>query len=163
MPLVWLSVAFLACAPALTLRRDDLLLFPTAFVALFYASAVWELSRRSRPPSPRSDRRAPDRHRGRRVREPRLRAELPSLQRAGRVVERQVHLRQLRLAGHHPAGRREAIARQLASVGIRNEAQLKTRLRKMVAEAIAEGRRTRAPTRRCSSAAAGRGLLAFVM
>ena len=41
-----------------------------------------------------------------------------------------------------PPERREAIARQLASVGIRNEAQLKTRLRKMVTEAIAGGRRT---------------------
>ena len=40
-----------------------------------------------------------------------------------------------------PPERREAIARQLASVGIRNEAQLKTRLRKMVTDALAEGRR----------------------
>jgi hypothetical protein len=41
-----------------------------------------------------------------------------------------------------PAERREAMARQLATVGIRNEVQLKVRLRRMVAEALAEGRRT---------------------
>jgi hypothetical protein len=141
-PLVWLSLAFLACTPALTLRRDDLLLFPTAFVALFYGSALWELSR---------DRTG-------------LRAAAAAVLLTGilggawlsRVYAQNFHPYSARavwwngkfIYGSYasratiPAGRREAIARQLASVGIRNEAQLKTRLRRMVADAIAEGRRT---------------------
>jgi hypothetical protein len=44
-PLVFLAAAVLACTPALTFRRDDLLLFPVSFAALFYGSALWALAR----------------------------------------------------------------------------------------------------------------------
>jgi hypothetical protein len=142
LPLVWLSVAFLACAPALTLRRDDLLFFPTAFVALFYASALWELAR--------------DRAALRRAAVVVLVTGIVGGAYLSRVYAQNFHPYSARAvwwngkfiygsyASHAtiPAERREAIVRQLATVGIRNEAQLKTRLRKMVAEALAEGRRT---------------------
>ena len=142
MPLVWLSLAVVACAPALTLRRDDLLLFPTAFVALFFGSGLDALSR------------------GR----PFLRRAAMAVLVAGilggayvsRVYAQNFHPYSARavwwngkfIYGSYssratiPPERREAIARQLASVGIRNEAQLKTRLRKMVTEALTQGRRS---------------------
>jgi len=142
MPLVWLSVAFVACAPALTLRRDDLLLFPTAFIALFFASALWELSR----------------HRGslRRAAVVVLLTGVVGGAYLSRVYAQNFHPYSARavwwngkfIYGSYasratiPPARREATARQLASVGIRNEAQLKTRLRKMVTDALKEGRRT---------------------
>jgi len=141
-PLVWLSQAVIACAPALTLRRDDLLLFPTAFVALFFGSALDALSR------------------GR----PLLRKAAAALLVTGilggayvsRVYGQNFHPYSARamwwngkfIYGSYasratiPPERREAMARQLATVGIRNEAQLKTRLRKMVTEALTQGRRT---------------------
>lgn len=141
-PLVWLALAVIACAPALTLRRDDLLFFPTAFVALFYGSALWELSRGSAV----------------------LRRGAAAVLVAGilggsylsRVYGQNFHPYSARavwwngkfIYGSYasratiPPERRAAIARQLASVGIRNEAQLKVRLRRVVAEAIAQGRRT---------------------
>lgn len=141
-PLVWLSAAVLACAPALTLRRDDLLLFPTAFVALFVATALWEVTERR----------------------PAARTAAVALLLTGilggayvsRVYAENFHPYSARavwwngkfIYGSYasratiPPERRHATARQLASVGIRNEAQLKTRLRRMVAEAIAEGRRS---------------------
>jgi len=142
MPLVWLSLAVIACAPALTLRRDDLLLLPTAFVALFFGSGLDALSR------------------GR-----------PLLRRAAMAVLVTgilggAHMSHVYAQNFHPYSaravwwngkfiygsyasratippeRREAIARQLASVGIRNEVQLKIRLRRMVADALAQRRRT---------------------
>jgi hypothetical protein len=142
MPLVWLSAAFLACAPGLTLRRDDLLLFPTAFVALFYVSALFELSRGSAA--------------ARRAAVAVLLLGIVGGARMSRVYAQNFHPYSARavwwngkfIYGSYasratiPSERREAIARQLASVGIRNEAQLKTRLRKMVADAIADGRLT---------------------
>lgn len=42
---LFLAAAVLACTPALTFRRDDLLFFPVGFAALFYASGFWALSR----------------------------------------------------------------------------------------------------------------------
>ena len=142
MPLVWTLAAVVACAPALTLRRDDLLLLPTAFVALFFGSAVEALTR------------------GR----PALRMAGVALLVTGivggaylsRVYAQNFHPYSARavwwngkfIYGSYasratiPPERREAIARQLAAVGIRNEAQLKTRLRRMVTEALAQGRRT---------------------
>jgi hypothetical protein len=142
MPLVWLSVAVLACAPALTLRRDDLLFFPTAFVALFYASALWELSR--------------DHATLRRAAVGVLLTGIVGGAYVSRVYAQNFHPYSARavwwngkfIYGSYasratiPPDRREAVTRQLASVGIRNEAQLKTRLRRMVADAIAENRRT---------------------
>jgi hypothetical protein len=44
-PLVFLAASVLACTPALTFRRDDMLLFPVTFAALFYGSALWALAR----------------------------------------------------------------------------------------------------------------------
>jgi hypothetical protein len=142
MPFVWLALAVAACAPAFTLRRDDLLLFPTAFVALFFASALESLSR------------------GR----PILRGAAVAALMTGilggayvsRVYAQNFHPYSARavwwngkfIYGSYssratiPPERREAMARQLATVGIRNEAQIKTRLRRMVADAIAQGRRT---------------------
>ena len=142
MPLVWILAAVIACAPALTLRRDDLLLFPTAFVALFFGSAL-DLLTRSRPA---------------------VRRAAAALMLTGilagaylsRVYAQNFHPYSARavwwngkfIYGSYasratiPAERREAIVRQLATVGIRNEAQLKTRLRKMVTEALALDRRT---------------------
>jgi len=142
MPLVWLALAVVACAPALTLRRDDLLFFPIAFVALFYGSALWELSR------------------GRAALRPVAVALLVTGIVGGaylsRVYAQNFHPYSARavwwngkfIYGSYasratiPPERREAAARQLASIGIRNEVQLKVRLRRMVTEAIAEGRRT---------------------
>ena len=45
LPLAFLAAALLACAPALTFRRDDMLFFPVAFAALFYVSALGTLWR----------------------------------------------------------------------------------------------------------------------
>jgi hypothetical protein len=142
MPLVWLALAVIACAPALTLRRDDLLLFPTAFVALFFGSAMDALSR------------------GR----PLLRGAAVAMLVTGmlggayvsRVYAQNFHPYSARAVWWNgkfiyggyasratiPQERREAIALQLASVGIRNEAQLRVRLRRLVADALAQGRRT---------------------
>jgi len=142
MPLVWLALAAIACAPALTLRRDDLLLFPTAFVALFYGSALWELSRGSATLG--------------RAAVAVLVAGILGGAYLSRVYAQNFHPYSARavwwngkfIYGSYasratiPSERREAIARQLASVGIRNEAQLRVRLRRMVTEAIALGRRT---------------------
>jgi hypothetical protein len=41
---LFLAAAVIACTPALTFRRDDLLFFPVGFAALFYASGLWALS-----------------------------------------------------------------------------------------------------------------------
>jgi hypothetical protein len=141
MPLVWLSCALVACAPALTLRRDDLLLFPTAFVALFFGSALWELSR--------------DSVTRRRLAMGVLMVGILGGAWLSRVYAQNFHPYSARavwwngkfIYGSYssratiPPQRREAMTRQLATVGIRNEAHLKTRLRGMVTEAIAEGRR----------------------
>jgi len=50
--LVFLASAVLACAPALTFRRDDMLFFPASFAALFYAAALWAIARAH--PAPRA-------------------------------------------------------------------------------------------------------------
>jgi len=42
---VFLASAVLACTPALTFRRDDMLFFAVSFAALFYAGGLWALSR----------------------------------------------------------------------------------------------------------------------
>jgi hypothetical protein len=131
-----------ACAPALTVRRDDVLLFPTAFVALFFGSALWELSR--------------DNATLRRAAVGLLVVGIVGGAWLSRVYAQNFHPYSARAVWWNgkfvygsyasratiPPERREAIARQLASVGIRNEVQLKTRLRRMVTEAIAEGHRT---------------------
>jgi len=141
MPFVWLALALVTCAPALTLRRDDLLLFPTSFVALFYASALWELTR--------------DRAALRPLALGALALGIAGGAWMSRVYGQNFHPESARavwwngkfIYGSYasratiPPERREAMARQLAALGIRNEAQLKSRLRRMVAEAIAEGRR----------------------
>jgi hypothetical protein len=44
-PLLFLAAAVVACAPALTFRRDDMLFFPASFAALFYGTALWTLAR----------------------------------------------------------------------------------------------------------------------
>jgi hypothetical protein len=44
-PLLFLAASVLACTPALTFRRDDMLFFPVSFAALFYGSALWALAR----------------------------------------------------------------------------------------------------------------------
>jgi hypothetical protein len=142
MPLVWLALAVVACAPALTLRRDDLLLFPTAFVALFFASALEALTR------------------GRPVWRRAAVAVLALCILGGAylscVYAQNFHPYSARAVWWNgkfvygsyasratiPPERRQAMERQLATVGIRNAGQLKIRLRRMVAEAIAEGRRT---------------------
>ena len=141
LPFVWLALALVACAPGLTLRRDDLLLFPTSFVALFYASALRELTR--------------DRAALRPVALGILALGIVGGAWLSHVYAQNFHPYSARavwwngkfIYGSYasratiPPARREAMARQLASVGIRNEAQLKTRLRRMVADAIAQGRR----------------------
>jgi len=43
--LVFLAACVVACAPALTFRRDDLLFFPVTFAALFYGTALWSVGR----------------------------------------------------------------------------------------------------------------------
>lgn len=45
-PALWLLAAVIACAPALSIQRDDLLFFPGTFMALFYATAAAALARR---------------------------------------------------------------------------------------------------------------------
>ena len=41
-PLLFLAASVLACTPALTFRRDDMLFFPVSFAALFYGMAEYE-------------------------------------------------------------------------------------------------------------------------
>lgn len=43
--LVFLAASVLACTPALTFRRDDMLFFAASFAALFYGTALWVLGR----------------------------------------------------------------------------------------------------------------------
>ena len=90
--LVWLGSALLACTPGLTVARDDLLLFPVSFASLALATA-WNEIARTRPRAVPALALAgvADRDR-RRVREPRLRRELPPAEPPARVVERPVPL-----------------------------------------------------------------------
>jgi hypothetical protein len=48
-PFVFLAAAVLACTPALTFRRDNLLFLPVSFAAFYYGSGLWALAR-GRPP-----------------------------------------------------------------------------------------------------------------
>ena len=47
--LVFLAASVLACTPALTFRRDDMLFFAVTFAALFYGTALWVLGRQGTP------------------------------------------------------------------------------------------------------------------
>jgi len=47
--LVFLAASVLACTPALTFRRDDMLFFAVSFAALFYGTALWVLGRQGTP------------------------------------------------------------------------------------------------------------------
>jgi hypothetical protein len=42
---LFLAAAIVACAPALTFRRDDMLFFPVSFAALFYGAALEAIAR----------------------------------------------------------------------------------------------------------------------
>jgi len=42
---LFLAAAVIACAPALTFRRDDMLFFPASFAALFYGTALPSIAR----------------------------------------------------------------------------------------------------------------------
>jgi hypothetical protein len=143
-PLLWLGCAVVACAPALTVTRDNLLLFPVTFAALFYAAGFAELARLG----------------------PWVRGAaglvLAILLVGGAAVSRafgeNFHPMSARVLWWNakfvygtyseratiPEERLRAVRRQLASVGIRSEPQM-FRMRALVAEAIAAGRRRPGP------------------
>jgi hypothetical protein len=143
--LVWLAGALLACAPGLTVARDDLLLFPVSFASLALATA-WNEIARTRP------------------------AALPALALAvaivaaggayvSRVYAENFHPQSLRLAwwnGRYlygayseratmPDERRAAGEAHLRSMDIHHARHHLSRTAKLVERAIAEGRRRPAP------------------
>jgi hypothetical protein len=138
---VWLTAALLACAPGLTVARDDLLLFPVSFASLALTTA-WNEIVRARP------RLAP------------IVAAAALLVALGgghvsRVYAENFHPRSLRLAwwnGRYlygayaeratmPDERRAASQEHLRSMGIRNARHHLRRTWKLARRAIAEGRR----------------------
>lgn len=139
--LVWLASALLACAPGLTVARDDLLLFPVSFAALALATA-WNEVVRARP----------------RLR-PAVAAAALAIAIGGahvsRVYAENFHPRSLRLAwwnGRYlygayseraamPDERRAALQAHLGSMGIHNARHHLRRTWKLVRRAVAEGRR----------------------
>ena len=139
--ILWLAAALLACAPGLTVARDDLLLFPVSFASLALATA-WNEIVRARP---------------------RL---IPAVAAAAllvavggahvsRVYAENFHPRSLRLAwwnGRYlygayaeratmPDERRAASEAHLRSMGIHNARHHLQRTWKLVRGAVAEGRR----------------------
>lgn len=139
--LLWLAAAFFACAPALNVQREDLLLFPVSFVSLALATAGAEIAR----VRPRAA--------------PLLAAALATTLAGGAYVSRvfaeNFHPQSLRVAwwnGRYlygayayaatmPPERREAALAHLASMGIHNLRHHLRRTPKLVADAIAENRR----------------------
>ncbi|HET9315434.1 MAG TPA: hypothetical protein VFQ51_07570 [Vicinamibacteria bacterium] len=137
----WLAAALLACAPGLTVARDDLLLFPVSFASLALTTA-WNEIVRSRP---------------------RLRAAVAvgallvavGGAHVSLVYAENFHPRSLRLAwwnGRYlygayseratmPDDRRAASVAHLGSLGIHNARHHLRRTWKLVRRAIAEGRR----------------------
>jgi hypothetical protein len=138
---VWLAAALLACAPGLTVARDDLLLFPVSFASLALTTAWNEIVRarpRARPTVA-------------------VAALLVAVGGAhvSRVYAENFHPRSLRLAwwnGRYlygayaeratmPDERRAASEAHLRSLGIHNARHHLRRTWKLVRRAIAEGRR----------------------
>jgi hypothetical protein len=141
---LWAAAAAAACTPGLLLQRDDLLFFASLFVALFLATA-WSALWRARPP---------------------LR---PAVTVAaawcivggawtGAILAENFHPASARaidwntdmLYGRYasatiPAPRRQAVAAQLDSLGIRAGEQPRQRVRTLVAEAKEQGCRRPTP------------------
>jgi hypothetical protein len=141
---LWAAAAVAACTPGLLLQRDDLLFFASLFVALFLATA-WSALWRARP------------------------ALRPAVAGAvawsivggawtGAILAENFHPASARaidwntefLYGRYaaatiPAARREALAAQLAALGIRAGEQPRQRVRALVAEAKEQGRRRPTP------------------
>ena len=138
---VWLAAALLACAPGLTVARDDLLLFPVSFASLALATA-WNEIVRARP---------------RVLAAVAAAALLVAVGGAhvSRVYAENFHPRSLRLAwwnGRYlygayaeratmPDERRAAGEAHLRSMGIHNARHHLQRTWKLVRGAVAEGRR----------------------
>jgi hypothetical protein len=144
-PGLWLPCAFLACTPGLNVRRDDLLFFPLTFFALFVASAAAEVAR-ARPP----------------LRPFALVCLLWGIAGGayvGRIFAENFHPDSLRALwwngryvygayserAHIPAARRQAVVRRLAEAGIYNVHHHLQGTRKLVRQAVGEGRRRPRP------------------
>jgi hypothetical protein len=144
-PLLWLACAVLACTPALTLQRDDLLFFPGTFVGLFYAHATAVLARRPGPV--------------RTVAATGVAALVAASTYVGIVFAENFHPDSTRalwwnmqvLHGEFSAGatippaRRQAALERLHRAGIREGQQPRQRIRDLSAEARAAGRRRPSP------------------
>jgi hypothetical protein len=138
---VWLAAALMACAPGLTVARDDLLLFPVSFASLALVTA-WNEIVRARP------------RLGPAVGAAALVVVIGGAH-VSRVYAENFHPRSLRLAwwnGRYlygayaeratmPDERRAASEAHLRSMGIHNARHHLRRTWKLVRRAIAEGRR----------------------
>lgn len=145
MAALWLLCAFFACSPSLSVRRDNLLLFPVTFISLFYGSALEELGRISS-----SLRRWAG-------------AVLISAVAGGAYVSwvfaENFHPYSARVVWYNgkfiygpyserasiPEERRRKVVRQLGALGIRREQALRLQLREMVESALRENRRRPGP------------------
>jgi hypothetical protein len=137
---LWTVSAVAACTPALLLQRDDLLFFASLFVALFLATAwaaIWRVRPRLRP-----------------VLAVAAAWSIVGGAWTGAILAENFHPASARavdwntefLYGRYaaatiPAARREALAAQLDALGIRAGEQPRLRVRALVAEAKAQGRR----------------------
>jgi hypothetical protein len=144
-PTLWLAAAIIACAPALSFRRDDLLFFAGTFVGLFYATAAVELARTGGA--------------ARLLAVAGLAVIVAGGLHTGLVFAENFHPDSTRslswntemvhgeYAGRTtiPAIRRQAVVERLARVGIRGGEQPRQRVRALAAAARAAGRRRPAP------------------
>jgi hypothetical protein len=138
---MWFACAFLACSPALNLQRDNLLFFPVSFVALFCASLWWELSLVS--------------HLGKTLAITALVTSVVGGGYTSRIFAENFHPQSLRVIwwnGRYvygaysrkaaiPRHRLEAVMKQLAYAGIRDEWLHLNRTPKLVRRAVAAGHR----------------------
>ena len=144
-PLLWLGCALLACTPALTLQRDDLLFFPGVFMGLAYAHATIALARLGRAAST--------------LAWSALAALLAASTYVGVVFAENFHPDSTRalwwnmqvLYGEFSAGanvppaRRQAALERLHRAGVREGEQPRQRIRDLSADAKAAGRRRPSP------------------
>jgi hypothetical protein len=138
--LLWGSAAVLACAPWMTLRRDDMLLFPVSFAALALGALFEPLFRHTKS--------------GRALAIAVVLVAAYGGARASRIFAENFHPRSLRVIwwnGRYvygaysqrariPFARRRRVEQQLAYAGIRGERSHLRRTPRLVERAIADGR-----------------------
>ncbi len=140
----WLAAAIAACAPALVLQRDDLFFFPSLFVALFLATAWTALAERGGAARTAVALAAAWALLGGAWTE-RVFAENfhPA---SARAVDWNTQMLYGPYAGARiPPARREAVAARLSLLGIRPGEAPRQRVRDLIAEAKAAGRRRPTP------------------